>query len=457
MEAIKEKYIRRIVVVGGGFAGLNFLKPLRNDNRFHVTLVDKNNYHHFPPLLYQVGMGFIEPSNIAHPFRRFFQEQLNIDFHLGKVVRVIPEKNCVETETTVLPYNDLVIAVGTEPNYFGNNNVRQNALPLKSIDDAINLRNHMLLNFEKACRTSNPEEKQRLLTVVIAGGGPAGVEVAGMLAEMLHSIAPKEYPEINRKMFCIYLIQGGGVLLNPMSEKAQREAFEVLTKLGVKIILNTRVRDYIDGNVILSDGASIRSNALLWTSGVIGREVKGLEFAQGNPSRRISVDEYNRVPGMSNIYVIGDLSISMADTNYPSGHPQLAQVAIQQGRQLAANFKRRADGLDWEPFAYHNKGTMAIISKYKAVADLPRFSIKGFLAWFIWLFIHLVPIAGFRNKASLVLDWLWAFMTNDPTLRLIIRPFAKEFETETESSFKTPGVPENNKTPQTPEVVDRAS
>jgi NADH:ubiquinone reductase (H+-translocating) len=456
MEHNTEKYIRRVVVVGGGFAGLNFLKPLRNDNRFHITLVDRNNYHHFPPLLYQVGMGFIEPSNIAHPFRRFFQEQRNIDFHLGKLVRVIPENNCVETETAVLPYNDLVIAIGTEPNYFGNNNVQQNSLPLKSIDDAINLRNHMLLNFEKACRTTNLEEKQRLLTVVIAGGGPAGVEVAGMLAEMLHSIAPKEYPEIDRKMFCIYLIQGGSVLLNPMSGKAQREAFEVLTKLGVKIILNTRVRDYLNGDVILSDGATIRSNALLWTSGVVGREVKGLQSLQENPARRISVDEFNRVRGMPNIYVVGDLSITEADKNYPAGHPQLAQVAIQQGRRLAINFQRGAEGLAWEPFAYRNRGTMAIISKYKAVADLPRYSIKGFFAWFIWLFIHLVPIAGFRNKASLILDWLWAFMTNDPTLRLIIRPFAKEFETETESSFKTPGVPENNKASQAPSVVNRA-
>lgn len=455
--AISEMKVRRVIVVGGGFAGLNFLKPLRNDNRFHITLLDKNNYHHFPPLLYQVGMGFIEPSNIAHPFRRFFQEQKNIDFLLGRLVQVIPEENCIVTENTTLPYDDLVIAVGTEPNYFGNSNIQQNALALKSIDDAINLRNHMLLNFEKACRTTNAEEKQRLLTVVIAGGGPAGVEVAGMLAEMLHSIAPKEYPEINRGMFSVYLIQGGGVLLNPMSEKAQREAFNILTKLGVKIILNTRVRDYKEGNVILSDGTTIRSNALLWTSGVIGREIKGLETAQANPARRIAVDEYNRVLGISNIYVVGDLSLSTADTNYPSGHPQLAQVAIQQGKRLAANFQRGAKGLTWEPFTYHNKGTMAIISKYKAVADLPHFSLKGFFAWVIWLFIHLIPIAGFRNKASLVLDWLWAFLTNDPTLRLIIRPFAKEFATETESAFKTPGVPENNKVPQSSDVVNRAS
>jgi NADH:ubiquinone reductase (H+-translocating) len=428
----------RIIVVGGGFAGLNLLKRLRNDHRFHITLVDKNNYHFFPPLLYQIGMAFIEPSNITYPFRRFFQEQKNIDFHYGKFIRVVPEKNQIETETSVLSYDHLVLAIGTEANYFGMDHVKSNSLPLKTIDDAINLRNHLLLNFEKACRTKDPEERKWFLTVVIAGGGPTGVEVAGMLAEMIHSIAPKEYPEINRRDFRIYLIQSGPVLLNPMSVKAQTEALKVLTSLGVNILLNVRVKDYINGSVLLSNGESIRTNALLWTSGVVAREVKGILAEQLGEGRRIFVDAFNKVKGSANIFAIGDISLSTEDKKYPKGHPQLAQVAIQQGKLLAVNFRRSLKNEEWKPFEYKDKGTMAIISKFKAVADLPDISFKGFLAWIVWLFVHLLPIASFRNKVSLILDWTWAFLTNDPTLRLIIRPSSKEFAKENSSTTPSP-------------------
>jgi NADH:ubiquinone reductase (H+-translocating) len=428
----------RIIVVGGGFAGLNLLKQMRSDQRFHITLVDKNNYHFFPPLLYQIGMAFIEPSNITYPFRRFFQEQKNIDFHYGKFVRVVPEKNQIETETSLLTYDQLVLAIGTEPNYFGMDHVKNNSLPLKTIDDAINLRNHLLLNFEKACRTKDAEERKWFLTVVIAGGGPTGVEVAGMLAEMIHSIAPKEYPEINRRDFRIYLIQSGTVLLNPMSIKAQAEALKVLTSLGVNIVLNTRVKDYVNGSVLLSNGDTIRTNALLWTSGVVAREVKGILAEQLGDGRRILVDAFNKVQGSANIFAIGDISLNLDDNKYPKGHPQLAQVAIQQGKQLAANFKRSLKSKEWKPFVYKDKGTMAIISKFKAVADLPDISFKGFLAWIVWLFVHLLPIASFRNKVSLILDWTWAFLTNDPTLRLIIRPSSKEFAKENASATPSP-------------------
>lgn len=428
----------RIVLVGGGFAGLNLLKQLRNDQRFHITLVDKNNYHFFPPLLYQIGMAFIEPSNITYPFRRFFQEQKNIDFHYGKFVRVVPEKNQIETTTSVLTYDRLVLAIGTEPNYFGMDHVKNNSLPLKTIDDAINLRNHLLLNFEKACRTKDQEERKWFLTVVIAGGGPTGVEVSGMLAEMIHSIAPKEYPEINRRDFQIYLVQGGPVLLNPMSVKAQDEALKVLTGLGVNVLLNTRVKDYVNGSVLLSNGDSIRTNALLWTSGVVARDVDGIAAEQLGEGRRICVDAFNKVKDSADIFAIGDISLSTDDKRYPQGHPQLAQVAIQQGKLLAANLKRSLKNEVWQPFVYKDKGTMAIISKFKAVADLPDISFKGFLAWILWLFVHLLPIASFRNKVSLILDWTWAFLTNDPTLRLIIRPSSKEFAKENTSA--TPGL-----------------
>jgi NADH dehydrogenase len=433
-----DNQIKKIVVVGGGFAGLNFLKRLANDTRFEITLVDKNNYHFFPPLLYQVAMAFIEPSNISHPFRRLFQQKRNIRFHLGCFIKVNPETNSIETDTGILYYDYLVLAVGTEPNYFGMENVKKNSWPLKTINDATNLRNHLLLNIEKAIRANDPEERKRLLNVVIAGGGPTGVEVAGMLAEMIQAIGPKEYPEVARGTFRIYLVEAVPVLLGPMSTKAQQEALSVLTKLGVVIKLNTAVKDYVDGRVLLSNGESIATNALLWTSGVIGSEVKGLTPDKFGRSRRIIVDEYCRVKGTTNIYALGDICLNTLDKRYPSGHPQLAQVAIQQGKLLAMNFKRLVSNQSLKPFIYNDKGSMAIISKYKAVGDLPKMFIKGFPAWLVWLFIHLIPIAGFRNKVNLALSWAWSFITNDPTLRLIIRPIREEFQDENPLLLKGP-------------------
>jgi len=413
---------KRIVVVGGGFAGVNLVKRLANDDRFWVTLVDHNNYHSFSPLLYQVGMAFIEPSNISYPFRRLFQEKENLRFHLGRLLRVIPEANQIETDAGVLDYDYLVLAVGTESNYFGMENVRKNSWPLKSISDATNLRNHLLLNMEEAARTTDPEERRCLLNIVIAGGGPTGVEVAGMLAEMARHIAPKEYPEIPRVAAPIYLVEAAPVLLGPMSKKSQEEATRVLKKLGVQVKLNVAVKDYVDGEVLLSNGERIKSCSLIWTSGVIGREVPGIPPEVIGRARRIMVDPYNKVQGMDNIFAIGDLALQTNDSRYPNGHPMLAQVAIQQGKLLAENFRRMAEGKDLVPFNYHDKGSMAIISKYKAVVDLPNGFVKGFIAWVIWLFIHLIPITSFRNKAKLAFSWLWSFMTNDPTLRLIIRP-----------------------------------
>lgn len=412
----------KIAVVGGGFAGINFVKRLANDLRFEITLIDKNNYHFFPPLLYQVGTAFIEPSSISYPFRRLFQEKQNLRFHLGSLTRVEMEKNQVVTDTGSVPYDYLVLALGTESNFFGMSNVKQNALPLKTITDATLLRNHLLLNVERAVQTNRAEERKKLLNVVIAGGGPSGVEVAGILAEMVRNIAPKEYPELTKIEYPIYLIEASPSLLGPMSAKAQQEATKVLTKLGVRIKLNTAVKDYVDGHVLLSNGETIATQALIWTSGVIGREVPGLPAAAIGRGRRICVDEHNRVLETTNIFAIGDICLQTSDVNFPKGHPQLAQVAIQQGKLLAENMRRQYNKVPLRPFAYNDKGSMAIISKYKAVADLPKLFLKGFLAWAIWLFIHLIPITSFRNKAKLAFSWAWSFMTNDPTLRLIIRP-----------------------------------
>lgn len=413
---------KKIVVIGGGFAGMNFVKALANDSDFDVTLVDRDNYHSFSPLLYQVGMAFIEPASISYPFRRMFQGATNLRFHFGEFDRVDVNTKTVFTSTGALTYDALVIAAGTESNFFGMENVKKHALPLKTISDATNLRNHLLLTMEQAVRETDPFLRQSLLNIVIAGAGPSGVEVAGMLAELSASIGPKEYPEITDMRPAIYLVEAAPVVLGPMSKEAQREALLVLEKLGVKILLNTAVQDFTDGKVILGNGASIPTRSLVWTSGVIGREIKGLPENSIGRGRRIVVDEFSKVQGMSDVYAVGDIALQTSDTKYPNGHPQLAQVAIQQGVSLAENFKRDARRKSQSPFAYRNKGSMAIISKYRAVVDLPNFSIKGTFAWILWLFIHLIPIAGFRNKVELAFSWMWTFFTNDPTLRLIIRP-----------------------------------
>lgn len=414
--------IKRIVVVGGGFAGINFAKALSNKSGFQVTLVDKNNYHFFPPLLYQVATAFIEPSSISYPFRRLFQHKHNLRFHMGSLVKVNPENNTLETDTGVLEYDQLVLSLGAEPNYFGLENVKQHAIPMKTIDDALNMRNYLLLNLEKAVRTTDLAEKEKRLNIVVAGGGPTGVEVAGMLAEMGRYIAAKEYPEIKDLKSHIYLVDSGPVLLGPMSKGAQQEAAKVLGKLGVHIILNTAVKDYTNGQVLLSDGRTIETNVLIWASGVIAREVPGIPAAAITRGRRIIVDEYNKVQGTNNIYALGDLAFQTTDPNFPKGHPQLAQVAIQHGQTLAKNLKRMVDNQPLKPFSYYDKGSLAIIAKYKAVADLPKFFMKGFFAWGIWLFAHIIPLVGFRNRMQLAFSWFWSFMTNNPTLRLIIRP-----------------------------------
>ncbi|WP_118196789.1 NAD(P)/FAD-dependent oxidoreductase [Albibacterium indicum] len=428
-----ETKTERVVIVGGGFAGVNLLKKLANDPQFEIILVDKNNYHFFPPLIYQVSTAFIENSNISYPFRRMFQNMNNVRFHMGSLLNVNHEENTIETSSGTLSYDYLVLALGTETNYFGMENVKQHALPMKTIRDALKLRDHLLLMMEKAVRAKNKFERNKYFNIVISGGGPTGVEIAGMLAEMVHKIGAKDYPEITDRNVNIYLIDAAPTLLGPMTSKSQQEAADVLTKLGVIIKLNTPVKDYVNGKVMLGSGETIATSALIWTSGVIACEIPGLPASAIGRGRRILVNEFNQLtaPGENmpdNIYAIGDISYQTTDKNFPNGHPQLAQVAIQQGNLLGANLKRMNKSEALKPFSYNDKGSMAIISKYKAVVDLPKGHFKGFFAWLVWLFIHLIPIAGFRNKFTLTFNWFWAFVTNDPTLRLIIGSGKREEE-----------------------------
>jgi len=417
--------MKKIIIVGGGFAGLSLAKKLSGITYFEVIVLDRNNYHFFPPLLYQVSTAFIEPSNISYPFRRLFQKRKNIRFFMGDLTRVVLGTNTIETNNGNLVYDYLVLAMGTETNFFRNKNIIKNALPMKTIDDALNIRNHILLCLEESVRSASLLDKEKLRNIVIAGAGPTGIEMAGMLAEMGRNIISKDYPEVIQGIGRIYLIDGGLTVLAPMSSKAQNEAHKVLSKLGVKIILNTLVKDYLDEKVILSKGENINSATLIWASGVVAREVNGLPKEAITHGRRIAVNKINQLEEYENIFSIGDQCFQTSDKKYPNGHPQVAQVAIQQGKLLASNLISLLNNRPVQAFVYHNKGSMAIISKFKAVVDLPKGFFRGFLAWLVWLFIHIIPLVGFRNKIKLAFNWLWSFITNDPVLRLIIRPDKK--------------------------------
>lgn len=416
---------KNLVIVGGGFAGLQLAKKLANHPSFQIILVDRNNYHFFPPLLYQVATAFIEPSNISYPFRKMFQGKQNIRFHLGSLVEVNQSTNELITDTGTLSFDYLVLAMGTETNFFGMDSVAQKSLPMKTIDEALELRNTLLMNIEKAIRTTDAQEKLQYLNIVIAGGGPTGVELAGMLAEMGKNIGAKDYPEITNLHSNIFLVDAGKSLLGAMSEKSGKEAFQTLKKLGVSIKLNTAVQDFDGKTVVLSDGSQIPSATLIWSSGVVARQVPGVQPDQIGRGRRLLVDAYNRLQGSENIFVLGDQCLQKSDPAFPEGHPQVAQVAIQQGELLAKNLLNGLSGKDYQAFQYRDKGSMAIISKFRAVVDLPKGFFKGAFAWLVWLFIHIIPIAGFRNKAKIAYNWFWSFITNDPTLRLIIRPKRK--------------------------------
>lgn len=411
----------KIVIVGGGFAGVNLAKSLAGKPGMEIILVDENNYHFFPPLIYQVASAFIEPSNISLPFRRMFQYKENIRFFNARFESVVPEQQYITTDKGNLHYDKLVLAMGTETNYFGMENVAKNAMVLKTINEALNIRNTLLLRLEEAARCTDEQERERLLTIVVSGGGPTGVEIAGMMAEMGKYIMDKDYPELVSVKKRIVLVDAGPTLLGPMSSKSQAEALKQLRKLGVTIKLNLAVKDFKDDIVYFSDGSTIATPNLIWVSGVIAKEVPGLPAESIGRGRRILVDAYNQVQNVANVFAIGDICLMQGDEAFPNGHPQVAQPAIQQGKLLAKNFLSLQQGAALQRFRYKDKGSMAIISKFNAVVDLPKGFMKGMLAWFTWLFIHILPIAGFRNRVKLFFTWMWSFITNDPTIRLIIK------------------------------------
>ena len=415
---------RHIVIIGGGFAGINLAKRLGKDPDFKVTLVDKNNYNFFPPLIYQVATGFLEPSSISYPFRKLFAGKTNLYFRLGALRKVVPELNKVILNNGELHYDALVFATGAETNFFGNENIKKNAIPMKTLSDAISMRNTLLMRMEQASISTDPEEQRKLLTLVIAGGGPTGVEISGMFAEMKIGILRKDYPELKGKGGPIYLVDGGKSVLSPMSEKSQEDTGKVLQKLGVTLIMSTHVNDFVDDTVVLSDGVKIPSKNLIWAAGITAKVFEGVPAEWYGRGKRLLVDENNKVIGSPNIYAIGDTCLQTTEEAYPMGHPQVAQVAIQQGTQLAKNFKREADGKTLQPFRYNDKGSMAIIGYANAVVDLPKpkLHLNGFIAWLAWLFIHLISLITYRNRARTFWNWTVAYFSKDQSLRLIIRP-----------------------------------
>ncbi|NII29014.1 NAD(P)/FAD-dependent oxidoreductase [Pseudoflavitalea sp. X16] len=416
---------KKVVVIGGGFAGVNLIKSLAKDQRFHITLVDKNNYNFFPPLIYQVSAGFLEPSNISYPFRKLYHHKKNITFRMGEFLKVIPEQNKVELSTGELYYDYLIFATGTQSNFFGIENVMNKAVPMKTINDAIELRNYILQTVEKATVTTDPAERKKLLTMVVAGAGPSGVEISGILAEMKNGIYRKDYPELIGQPGGIYLIDAGTKVLGPMSEQSQAYSHKSLQGMGIKILLGKSVKDYVDDNVILADGEKIPTKTLIWTAGVIATELPGLPTESIGRGRRVLVDAYNKVQSTENIYAIGDISLQTTDPAFPNGHPQLAQVAIQQGQNLARNLKHIADNKPLKNFSYYDKGTMAIIGKSKAVADIGKLHFKGVFAALIWGFVHIWSLINYRNKLKTFFNWLFAWFTKDVAMRFIFRPGRK--------------------------------
>lgn len=411
---------KRVVIVGGGFGGLKLANKLRNSD-FQVVLVDRNNYHQFPPLIYQIASAGIEPSSISFPFRKIFQKRSNFFFRMAEVRSVFPEQNILQTSIGKVRYDYLVLAAGTTTNFFGNKNVEEHAIPMKNVSEAMGLRNALLENFERALTCASETERQELLNVVIVGGGATGVEVAGALSEMKNHVLPKDYPDMPSSLMNIYLIEAGTRLLPAMSEQTSQHVLNYLRKMGVNVLLNKMVTDYDHHRVILKDGSQIATRTFIWVSGVAAEKITNLDGEHLGRGARIIVDEHNRVKGFDNIFSIGDQCIMPeGDPNYPGGHPQLAQVAIQQGKLLARNLKALEKGKSLKSFRYRNLGAMATVGRNRAVAEFSTMKMAGFWAWIMWLVVHLRSILGIRNKSIVLFNWVWNYFSYAQSLRFIV-------------------------------------
>jgi NADH dehydrogenase len=417
----------KIVIVGGGFGGLRLARKLNNKPGFDVVLIDKFNYHQFQPLFYQVATAGLDASNISFPLRKAFHKSKNVRIRLAELKEIIPSQNRLKLDNGEIDYDILVIATGADTNFFGNANLIEKAFPMKSTVEALQLRHQLIQNFEDALQVKSPEELERLLTIVVVGGGPTGVELSGAIAEMKRDVLPKDYPEIDFTKMKIYLLEGGSKTLGAMSEKSSLHSQQYLERLGVTVLTNTIVKDYDGDKVTLQDGKSIRSSVVIWAAGIKGNVPAGINkdlIAKGN---RIKVDRYNKVIGFENMYAIGDIAY-METPKYPTGHPQVAAVAIQQADVLADHFRkmeRKSNPREFLEFEYYDKGAMATVGRNLAVVDLPKpkMHFKGFLAWLIWMGLHLILILGVKNRLFVFLNWVYNYFTRDQSLRLIFKAF----------------------------------
>lgn len=414
---------RHVVIIGGGFAGINLATSLAGAKGVRVTLVDRHNYNVFQPLLYQVATGVLDASSIALPFRTILKGARNIRFRLGVLEAVDPDRRMVHLSTGSLAYDLLVLATGTGSNFFGLPGVEGQAFPLKTLPDALALRDAMLTRVEAAAASGDPATRARLLTVVIAGAGPTGVELAGMMAEMRAELLEQLYPELRSDEAEVILLDAAPSVLSAMREPSQAYTREALERLGVRIVLQTQVAGYRDGQVLLADGGAIPAGMMIWTAGVTADVIEGVPASSHGRGRRLRVDALNRVEGLDDIYAIGDGSLQTHDPAYPGGYPQLAGVAIQQGRHLARTIRAMARGGKVSPFRYRDRGTMAIIGTGKAVGDLssPQATIRGRPAWLLWLVVHVLSLISHRNRLATITDWVMALLMKDDSLGVLLR------------------------------------
>ena len=419
---IQRNQKKRVVIVGGGLGGLRLAEDLYGSG-MQVVLIDKNNFHQFPPLIYQIASAGIDPSSISFPFRQIFRKRKDFYFRMAEARMVDTEKKILQTSIGKIDYDYLVLAAGATTNFFGNKNIEEWAIPMKTVPEAMGLRNALLSNFERALTCATEEERQELLNVVIVGGGATGVEIAGALSEMKRYVIPYDYPDMDSSLMHIYLIEAGDRLLAGMSQDSSKKAYDFLKSMGVDIQFGKMVTDYRDHKVIMKDGTEIPTRTFLWVSGIRANAMPGISEDHLGRGFRFKVDQFNRIPGLDDVFAIGDQCLQTTDPAYPNGHPQVAQVAIQQAKNLAKNIKRinegHADDNSLTPFKYNNLGSMATIGRNKAVVEIGKFHSQGFFAWILWLVVHLRSILGVKNKMMVLLNWLWKYVSYNDSIRMI--------------------------------------
>jgi NADH dehydrogenase len=414
----------RVIILGGGFGGLKLARSLNNKDPFEVLLIDRFNYHQFQPLFYQVATAGLDASNISFPLRKAFHKSRNVRIRIADIIEILPEKKTVVTSVGAFIYDILVVSLGAGTNFFGNKNISSHAWPMKSTVEALKLRHHLIQNFENALEEKDPAGLRELLTIVIVGGGPTGVELAGAIAEMKNWVLPKDYPELNFSQMKIILVEGLDKILAVMSEESSERSTGYLKGLGIEIMTNAMVEDYDGQTLVFKDGSTICTATVIWAAGITGNVPFGIPASVVVRGNRITVDSFNRVKGYDDIYAIGDIAYMETD-EYPKGHPQVAPVALDQAELLAINLRRQLKEDQMKPFVYRNKGAMATVGRHRAVADIPKpeLHIGGFMAWIAWMALHLFQIVGVKNRLFVFMNWMYNYFTYDQSLRLIFREF----------------------------------